>query len=69
MLHPILVLRKTNEQSHPRPEKAPNGINAAAINGRVGYVAERNLKVALRRHRLRENSFAMHAFTYKMIVS
>jgi hypothetical protein len=36
MLHPLLVFWKTNEKSHPRPEKAPNGINAAAINGRVG---------------------------------
>ncbi len=35
MLHPILVFWKTNEKSHPRPEKAPNGINAAAIYGRV----------------------------------
>src|SRR5712671_2090966 len=36
---------KQNEQSHPRPEKAPNGINAAVINGRVGYGAERNWEV------------------------
>jgi hypothetical protein len=32
MLHPILVFWEKNEKSHPRPEKAPNGINAAAIN-------------------------------------
>ena len=37
VLHPILsfgrqIFWKTNENSHPRPEKAPNGINAAAIN-------------------------------------
>jgi hypothetical protein len=31
MLHPILVFWETNENSHPRPEKASNGINAAAI--------------------------------------
>jgi hypothetical protein len=35
MLHPLLVFWKTNEKSHPWPEQAPNGINAAAINGRV----------------------------------
>jgi hypothetical protein len=33
------------KKSHPRPEKAPNGINAADIDGRVGYDAERNLEV------------------------
>jgi len=32
MLHPILEFWKANENSHPQPEKAPNGINAAAIN-------------------------------------
>jgi hypothetical protein len=32
MLHPILVFWEKNEKSHPWPEKAPNGINAAAIN-------------------------------------
>jgi hypothetical protein len=36
MLHPILARCKPNEKSHPRPEKAPNGINAAAINGLAG---------------------------------
>jgi hypothetical protein len=45
MLHPPFVFWNTNEKSHPRPEKAPNGINAAAIDGRVAYVAKRNLKV------------------------
>jgi hypothetical protein len=29
----FLVLQQTNEKSHPRPEKAPNGINAVAIDG------------------------------------
>jgi hypothetical protein len=38
-------IRKTNEKSHPRPEKAPNGINAAAINGRVDQGAERKSEV------------------------
>jgi hypothetical protein len=28
----FLSFWKTNENSHPRPEKASNGINAAAIN-------------------------------------
>jgi hypothetical protein len=46
-----------NEKSHPRPEKAPNGINAAAIDGHVSYGAKR------------ENSFVMHVFTYHGIVS
>jgi hypothetical protein len=32
MLHPVVVFWEKNEKSHPRPEKAPNGINAAAIN-------------------------------------
>jgi hypothetical protein len=36
MLDPLPVCRKANEKSHPWPEKAPNGIHAAAINGRVG---------------------------------
>jgi len=46
---------RQNEKSHPRPEKAPNGINAAAINGRVGSVQIETWKSSLRRHRLREN--------------
>jgi hypothetical protein len=29
----FLVFRQTNAKSHPRPEKAPNGINAVAIDG------------------------------------
>jgi hypothetical protein len=60
MLHPILVFRETNEKSHPRPEKAPNGINAAAINWshRLTLHNERR-KSSLRRHRLRENFSAM----------
>jgi hypothetical protein len=45
MLHPILVFWKTNEKSHPRPEQAPNGINAAAINGRVGLRCRTNWKI------------------------
>jgi hypothetical protein len=31
-LHPTLVFWDKNEKSHPRSEKTPNGINAAAIN-------------------------------------
>ena len=53
MLHPSPISRiwesrvweTKNEKSHPRPEKAPNGINAADIDGRVGCDAERNLEV------------------------
>jgi hypothetical protein len=44
MLHPILVFWKTNEKSHPWPEQAPNGINAAAINGRVGLRCRTKLR-------------------------
>jgi hypothetical protein len=70
MLHPILVFWKTNEKSHPWPEQAPNGINAAAIDGRVALALQNETwRSPLRRHRLRENTFAMHAFTYELIVS
>jgi hypothetical protein len=40
MLHPIPAFWQTHEKSHPRPEKAPNGIDAATINGRVGYTVQ-----------------------------
>jgi hypothetical protein len=29
----FLAFQQTNEKNHPRPEKAPNGINAVAIDG------------------------------------
>jgi hypothetical protein len=29
----FLVFQQTNAKNHPRPEKAPNGINAVAIDG------------------------------------
>jgi hypothetical protein len=48
MLHPSPISSlfwEKNEKNHPRPEKAPNGINAAVINSRVGYGAERNWEV------------------------
>src|SRR3954447_1863096 len=48
MLHPSptsRLLGRQDEKSHPRPKRAPNGINAAVINGRVGYGAERNWEV------------------------
>src|SRR6202040_3166763 len=47
MLHPLLVFRKNNEKSHPRPEKAPNGINAAAINGRAGPALQNETGVVI----------------------
>jgi hypothetical protein len=31
MLHPVLVSWEKNKKNHPQPEKAPNGIYAAAI--------------------------------------
>jgi hypothetical protein len=43
---PISRLWEKNEKNHPRPEKAPNGINAADIDGPEGYDAERNLEVS-----------------------
>jgi hypothetical protein len=70
MFDPLPAICKANEKSHPWPEKAPNGINAAAINGRVGLLRRTKIQSSsLRRHRLRENSFVMHAFMYKFIVS
>ena len=69
MLHPIPVFWEKNEKSHPRPEKAPNGINAAAINGRVGQGAERSSEVVTQTSSAARELFVMHAFTYQVIVS
>jgi hypothetical protein len=70
MLHPIPVFWKANEKSHPRPEKAPNGINAAAINGRGGFNGQNEiLGVVTQTSSAARELFAMHVFTYRVIVS
>ncbi|HZE52145.1 MAG TPA: hypothetical protein VE111_02585, partial [Bradyrhizobium sp.] len=62
----FLLPEKTNEKSHPWPKKAPNGINAATINGRVSLYRRTKIRSSsLRHHRLRENSFVMPAFSYE----
>jgi hypothetical protein len=70
MVHSPSVIRQTNEKSHPWPEQAPNGINAAAIDGLADIGLQNEIvRSSLRHQWLRENSFAMHAFGERLIVS
>jgi hypothetical protein len=40
----FLVFQQTNEKSHPRPEKAPNGINAVAIDGLADFSLQHEIR-------------------------